>query len=721
MTARVSKPGPNGCSTLYYFCFWSLATALTALAATATQAQEAEPYQEPRQPTEVATSQTTVVYGQDFFAKYPNAVSVLDLIKRIPGTQPILNSGNDDNRGFSSNDDRILINGKRMSGKSNDSESALGRITLDKVLRVEIIRGSSPDVKVSGQEAILNIVLKEGAATKGSGSWRADARVTKGPEAGFGGFLSYGGALGDLDYFASFETIPRQRRFDRFELLFDPDGVFLGRLNEISGREHRETKLTTNLSYSFNGDTTLRLNGQYIDLTQTIDTNGERFAPDPMGGPLLLGPTHRNETFDKPEFEIGGDFETSFGSNWTFKLLALYSREDQTEGQKEDFLITNGEPVDDFEILLGALSSEMIGRTSLTWTASPAHSIEFGSEMAINRLTSLLEFSELQGGVLVPVDIPGADTKIKETRNESFIVHTWKINHKASLESSLFTEYSKIQQTGDFMRSRTFFFLKPSTDFRYNFTPRDQLQLSARRKVQQLDFGDFASSTSGDDEVVAGNANLKPEKRWQFEASFEHRFANDGGRIKFEMVHEIRQDLIDRLEIAPGVSGNGNIGTGTRDMIAFEGSFRMIALGLRDLVIEPRVGLTRTRVRDSFTDEKRLFNRWNWNYARVRVRHDLTKLGLSYGLELARYGRWNFNDIDELIEFPSMNRVEMFIEKQLFSGMVLRFEAFELTNPDQGRVRTRFDAGIATGVVTNREFRAHHEGRRYQISLRGTF
>ena len=717
MTASVSKSGPAG--HLFNYHLWPFAAALTALAVTAAEAQETPQYQATPQTAE--TSQTTVVYGQDFFARYPNAVSVLDLIRRIPGTQPILNSGNNDNRGFSSNDDRILINGKRMSGKSNDSESALGRITLDKVLRVEIIRGSSPDVKVSGQEAILNIVLKEGAATQGSGSWRADVRVTKGPEVGFGGFLSYGSTIGKLDYFVSIETIPRQRRFDRFELLFDPDDVFLGRLDEITSREHRENKLTANLTYAFNGDTTLRLNGQYIDLTQTIDTNGERFDPDPMGGLLFLGQTRRNETFDKPEFEIGGDFETSFGNELTFKLLALYSREDKTESQAEDFLITGSAAVNDFEVALGALSTEMIGRTSLTWTVSPKHSIEFGSEMAINQLTSLLEFSELQGDILVPIDIPGADTRIKETRNESFIIHTWKINDKASLESSLFTEYSKIQLTGDFASSRTFFFVKPSFDFRYNFTPRNQLQISLRRVVDQLDFGDFASSTSSDDEVTAGNADLRPQWRWDLEASFEHRLRNDGGRIKVTVLHQEHRDRIERLEVSPGVPGNGNIGNGTRQEIKLETSFRMIGLGLPDLVIETEAGYNRTRIRDAFTGLQRRFNGWNAYWAMLRLRHDLTKLGLSYGLEAARYGHWNFHDIDELVEHPAMNRFEIFVEKQLFSGIVLRFDGFELTNPDQGRVRTRFDAGIATGIVTNREFRDHREGRRYQISLRGTF
>ena len=721
MKATASKSGPAGPVLVHNLGLLPMVVALTVFAAGVARAQETEPYQEPQTATEAATSQTTVVYGQDFFDQYPNAVSVLDLIRRIPGTQPILNSGNNDNRGFSSNDDRILINGKRLSGKSNDSESALGRITLDKVLRVEIIRGSSPDVKVSGQEAILNIVLKEGAATTGSGSWRADARVTKGPEVGLGGFLSYGSTIGKLNYFVSLETIPRQRRFDRFELLFDPDGVFLGRLDEISGREHRQSKITTNLTYAFNGDTTLRLNGQYIDLSQTTDTNGQRFDPDPMNGLVFLGPTRRITTFDEPEFEIGGDFETGFGENLLFKFLALYSREDMTESQREDFLITDSDPVDDFVVALGALSNEMIGRTTLTWTASPAHSIEFGTEMAINRLTSLLEFSELQDGVLVPLNIPGADTEIKETRNESFVIHTWQISDKASLESSIFTEYSQIEQSGDFMRSRTFFFIKPSFDFRYNFTPENQLQISLRRRVSQLDFGDFASSTSGDDEVVAGNADLRPQWRWEIETSFEHRFKNDGGRIKVTAYHHEHRDRIERLEVSPGVPGNGNIGDGSRQVIKLESSFRMISLGLPDLVIETEAGYNRTRIKDSFTGRLRRFNGWNAYWAKLKMRHDLTRLGLSYGLEAALYGHYNFHDIDELIEHPAKQRLQIFIEKQLFSGIILRFEAFELTNTDRGRVRTRFDSGIATGIVTDREFRDHREGRRYQISLRGTF
>ena len=113
---------------------------------------------------------STLIYDRKFFSRYPNAVSVLDIIRRIPAGQTILDASGGSARGFSVNDDRILINGKRLTGKSNNSEDALGRITVDQVDHIEIIRGSSPAIKVTSSESIINIVLVT-TSTKGSGSW----------------------------------------------------------------------------------------------------------------------------------------------------------------------------------------------------------------------------------------------------------------------------------------------------------------------------------------------------------------------------------------------------------------------------------------------------------------------------------------------------------------------------------------------------------------------
>ena len=100
---------------------------------------------------------SVTVYDKVYLAGIINAVNALDLAMKVPGGQVILSRSENSARGFGSNDDGILINGKRLSGKNNNSEAALGRIAVSQVLRIEIIRGSSPDVKVSSQEAMMNI------------------------------------------------------------------------------------------------------------------------------------------------------------------------------------------------------------------------------------------------------------------------------------------------------------------------------------------------------------------------------------------------------------------------------------------------------------------------------------------------------------------------------------------------------------------------------------
>lgn len=482
---------------------------------------------------------STVIYNQDFFDQFPNAVSVIDIIRRIPGGQQILNSGGGQRRrGFSSNDDRILINGRRLSGKQNDSTSALERITLASVER-ELIRGGSPDVKVSSQEAILNIVLDGEAQDRGGGSWRAESRTANSGHTQFGGFLSYGDKLGNLEYFASARYSPRPMSISQDEFSFDEQDRLTGRLIERITNSRKPLTLSSNFTYSFANGDAIRFNGQYSDIDFKATARGQLFDPDGVGGFIPVGASERFVGGLNQSWEIGGDYETGLGDKLKLKIIGLYRQEDATFTQREDFEILNDTVDDDVISIFSSLATEKIGRVSVSWDINSAHDLEIGSELAINDLDVDLEFSERDDmGVLVPVDVSAADVLIKETRSETFATHTWTLNPKMSLETSIFIEYSKLEQVGaDIDLSRNFFFLRPTTDFRYNITSSDQLQLSVRRTVSQLNFSDFASSVSGDDQVQEGNRDLSPEKAWQFEGSFEHRFANDGGNIKLTLVH----------------------------------------------------------------------------------------------------------------------------------------------------------------------------------------
>jgi hypothetical protein len=74
--------------------------------------------------------------------KQYNVVTASDQLERIPGLQGLLagaGGGGNDQRGFGNSGDQILINGKRLSGKSNDIGSTLQRIQARQVVRIEVL------------------------------------------------------------------------------------------------------------------------------------------------------------------------------------------------------------------------------------------------------------------------------------------------------------------------------------------------------------------------------------------------------------------------------------------------------------------------------------------------------------------------------------------------------------------------------------------------------
>jgi len=101
----------------------------------------------------------TITYDASFFDQY-EPISALDMLRWIPGTSDIIptrrfgggGGGGGQERGFGSGGDQVLINGKRLSGKSNDISSAVMRIQARSVDRIEVIRGTASglDVRTEG-------------------------------------------------------------------------------------------------------------------------------------------------------------------------------------------------------------------------------------------------------------------------------------------------------------------------------------------------------------------------------------------------------------------------------------------------------------------------------------------------------------------------------------------------------------------------------------------
>ena len=93
------------------------------------------------------------IYLPSDFAQFPPR-SAFDLVRQIPGFS--VNEGGGD-RGFGQADTNVLINGRRISGKSNGPTQALERLSVESVIRIEILDGASLDIGgMSGQ--VVNVI-----------------------------------------------------------------------------------------------------------------------------------------------------------------------------------------------------------------------------------------------------------------------------------------------------------------------------------------------------------------------------------------------------------------------------------------------------------------------------------------------------------------------------------------------------------------------------------
>ncbi|MSO72307.1 MAG: TonB-dependent receptor [Rhodospirillaceae bacterium] len=102
-------------------------------------------------------------------------------------------------------------------------------------------------------------------------------------------------------------------------------------------------------------------------------------------------------------------------------------------------------------------------------------------------------------------------------RGEAFANHNWTVTNDLTLESSLNFEFSKITNNYPFSPTAKYKFLKPRADLRYDLTDADQVRLKAERTISQLQFFNFVPSFDVvDNEIDAGNPDLKPEKALTF-------------------------------------------------------------------------------------------------------------------------------------------------------------------------------------------------------------
>ncbi len=698
---------------------------------------------------EDALSDASIVsYDPSEFEQF-SPVTLLDILQRIPGVQEVLNSNRRgrNQRGFGSAGDQILIDGKRLAGKSNNINDALSRISANQIARIDLIRGAASGLDVQSQGLVINVILVEGAS-KSTTFWRVMGEYTFGHSFIPQFLISHSGSTGALEYSASIERKNDNGYRPSEELFFDPDDNLTGAQDIDHVFKFKGVKITSTLGYHFEDGGELRLNGlfepnQFTFHEERIETGEE---PDSRIW---------DRDTDNGKWEIGGDYNRDLGFLGHSKTLFVINN------NTEDTEITRLRDLTEPTYLYAneftdTKRTEKIFRSSVTPEIALGQTVEIGGEVAINTFDKMFDSFE-RDTADDPIELDTADNvEIKENRYEIFAIHSYDITPQIVLQSSITTEFSNIVADNIFVngtidrRDTSFTYFKPRLNVRYDFTQVDQFRATVEKKVSQLRFDSFVTSFDAqNDEVKVGNTDLRPTQTWEFNLAYEHRLANDAGTLEAQTYYHYRKDHQTRVDFTDYVNFDGNQVTADeffalppdmalRDIIDFtptQGNINSAYIYGVDLSSNLRLGFVgipeatltlgyryeRRRSLDQFTQEMRNFARHSDHVYKLNFRHDISKWRFAYGFDMNIRSDWANYDMRYFQPQSPSARITAFAEYNINTSIKARLDLLEITGSQGHQTTVRYTDHIRFNEVSSREERENNKPRALQVSLQGSF
>ncbi len=685
----------------------------------------------------------TVTYPASFFDQF-QPYSVNDMLQRIPGINLALGGGGGSSqggpgsssggsrRGLGAGGDQVLINGRRIAGKGNEGNSQLSRIPAKEVEYIQIIRGTSGDLDVRGGNQVINIVLTE-AQSNVSYAYEVNMDHYHDDTLMPGSKISATGQNGAFNYFLSAEIEPRWEYRDGFEESFNVDGSLNQTVKRDEETDAQPTTLVANMGYEFNPRNTANLNLQWTD--NDFDNFTDRIVTDIDGDERIARFERDNQPTTDSSWEVGGDYMHVFGDGSRWKTLFIVN-EAENNSIRDRFIVEDDSRTKDLHLTNYVRNQERIIRSSYIFDVFGDQSIEAGVERAQTILDTSLQLGLLDeeeqgdprfGGLSPVTDSIGT---VEEMRYEYFAIHNWAINDRMTLETTLLFEDSTISQEGTQNNSRDFTFFRPKVDYRFDVTPAIQFRATIEKDVAQLSFRDFTAGVDeSDDEQndFEGNAELRQEQSWRYEANVEYRLPNDAGVINTNLYYHDLEDLIDNVDVSTEdtiLSARGNIGDGERYGLNFNSSLRLNFINQPNMLLTAGLNIEESTVTDPFLQRERERSiRGGASRYSIGFRHDLPQLnntnwGFNYRREF--WNDFTVWDVDKIEQYPKVGSYFAWVETQAWGGLVYRFEARDSRH--RCRVRTRYTNGtIATGIIEEIEDSCSDAGPVLAIKIRGTF
>ncbi|MEC8771142.1 MAG: TonB-dependent receptor, partial [Pseudomonadota bacterium] len=343
--------------------------------------------QDDQQPAPAAANGDAQVFEPAYFAQFAPR-NALDMVDRIPGFS--ISGGNDQGqRGLGQATQNVIVNGERLSSKSESVRDQLRRVPATDVVRIEILDGNATSIPgLTGQ--VANVVYTSNGAS-GQFEWTTGFRPHNTEAQLFGGEISVIGSSGALDYTVSLSNENNRFGADGPVSITDRDGALIeSQYSKLSGK-FDNPKISTAFSYDFGGDVTANLNLSY----------GSDFfsRKEPETAIDSAGVTRTREALveeDGPEYELGGDIQFPFGPG-SLKLILLERFERDNYSSSVIDRLSDDSPPRGFRFEQTNGAGERIGRLEYDWKLWGAD-WQLSGEAAFNRLDRRSRLFELAPG-----------------------------------------------------------------------------------------------------------------------------------------------------------------------------------------------------------------------------------------------------------------------------------------------------------------------------------
>ena len=668
--------------------------------------------QDDQQPAPAAANGDAQVFEPGYFAQFAPR-NALDMVDRIPGFS--ISGGNDQGqRGLGQATQNVIVNGERLSSKSESVRDQLRRIPATDVVRIEILDGNATSIPgLTGQ--VANVVYTSNGAS-GQFEWTTGFRPHNTEAQLFGGEISVIGSSGALDYTVSLSNENNRFGADGPVSITDRDGALIeSQYSKLSGK-FDNPKISTAFSYDFGGDVTANLNLSY----------GSDFfsRKEPETAIDSAGVTRTREALveeDGPEYELGGDIQFPFGPG-SLKLILLERFERDNYSSIVIDRLSDDSPPRGFRFEQTNGAGERIGRLEYDWKLWGAD-WQLSGEAAFNRLDRRSRLFELApGGEFVQLAFPQGNGGVTEDRYDASLSISRSLSSNLSVQVIGAMEFSTIEQTGFAANSRSF--KRPKGSFAATWKPRDDFDISVTlaKRVSQLSFGDFLASVSlNNDNQNGGNNELVPYQSYNVEIEANKTFGA-WGSLKLEARKAWFEDFIDWFPLPGGGEARGNIGDADRLHLEANATINLDPLGFRGARVDLEVVKRDMNVIDPFTGLNRPFSYDQEGSFEIDFRHDVPGTDWAWGANLDHFDQAPYARRFEIgREWEGKVFGSLFIEHKDVLGLTVRARANNLLGARDYFRRTVFDGPRPEGAVRFEEYRSRRIGPIFRLTVSGDF